>query len=274
RKPAASAAAAASSSAAARRAAQQAETRRRRSAETCENRIDLRLFLRLVGQLRPVQQIVLALASFGSLAVRRRALARHLVTEGAEQARDTILDMLQRLHDLGNSLAGNVLEIARFVDLRDGRLDALGMRRIELRTQAFDGLGGIEDVAGRLFGGADDGIELVGRQRDVVRPDLLRPHRGDLALGALDELRQLLELAIELEIDHGEIAGEARHDALDDGHQLGGRNRAGAGTQLGESRLDLRAGRDGFHRGISNGSEITEYRHELLLERLGIERLD
>ena len=88
--------------------------------------------------MRAVEQILVARLlgrrRRGSCSGSTRFFARQLVAEGADQGRDLVLDLLEGLDDLGDALAGDILEIAGLVDLGDD-VDDLGA------VLAFDLLG-------------------------------------------------------------------------------------------------------------------------------------
>ena len=73
------------------------------------------------GNCGPFSSFSSAVFGFGCCSARgwRLAVFLDLVAERRDQRLDPILDVLQRLHHLGDALAGDVLEVAGFVDLGD-----------------------------------------------------------------------------------------------------------------------------------------------------------
>src|SRR4051794_19979059 len=80
-----------------------------------EHRVDLALGDALAFELRPVEQeLVLALLAL-ALVLGEKAL-EVLVAHDFGETRHAAFDVLQRLNNLGDALAGNVLERARLED--------------------------------------------------------------------------------------------------------------------------------------------------------------
>ena len=98
--------------------------------------------------------------------------------------------------DFGDALAGNVLEVAGFEDL--GGASRSASHSYPARSTAGDRrnlVAHVHDLVGGVLGGADDGVELVRRGRDVVGVNSLGPgSRRNLVLGVADVLRERLKL--------------------------------------------------------------------------------
>jgi hypothetical protein len=104
-----------------------------------------------------------------------RPLAGRQVGEGLDapdpdDGQDALLNETQRLHDLGDALAGDVLERAGLENVDDlvGHLvrqrDDFLVVVVDVRQVAhmeFQALAGGQDALGRGLGGRDDGVELV-----------------------------------------------------------------------------------------------------------------
>src|SRR6185312_3366391 len=182
----------------------------RSSAEARQQRVDLVLALRFRGQLRAVEQRGIAFR-------RRRGVGRLRMgtAEGAQQELQTALDLAQRLHHLGDALAAQILEAAGLVDAAGGVLELVAVGLAAASGHLFHRLGGLQDGTGRGSAVADDGIELVGGARQVATAGLTLSHAADVALHAVDEAGQQLELAVDLQIDAADISEHVAHDAVD-----------------------------------------------------------
>src|SRR3546814_843358 len=146
-----------------------------------EQRVDVVLADGVVGQLRPVQEMLVRAG--GRTARRRgpllrrpgRAIALDIVTEGVQQGIHLGLDLLQRGHHLGDALTGDVLEAAGLEDRGDRRGDLRPHLGVHLLGECLDALDRLEAGVGRLLGRADDCRQLVSRRRQVLRIDVVRP---------------------------------------------------------------------------------------------------
>ncbi len=91
----------------------------------------------------------------------------------AQHPRQRILDLAERADHLADALAGDVLEIARFVDRGELILDVVGEpglvavreRGAERPGVVVDDLGRLQDLVGRRLHDLDGGAELARRAR-------------------------------------------------------------------------------------------------------------
>src|SRR5262245_38116766 len=161
-----------------------------------EQLVDVVLGDALAVELRAVEQeLPLALGAV-ALAVVEEAFEIALVHDVGE-ARDPRLDVLERLHHLGDALAGDVLERA---GLEDDHHLLVDQRLVGDRVAGIGGhhgLGTFHDRVGRLLGRLDDGAKLLAGQRDAAVLEVVALQHPDLLPHRLDVLRELAQLAID-----------------------------------------------------------------------------
>ena len=113
---------------------------------------------------------------------------------------------LQRRHHLADALAGEIVEIAGFEDLRHLVLDVLRHALLvpalerggERGGGLFDRLGGFQDAVGRVGRAFLDGRELLRDARHLPAVEAMILQRAHLAFGLLDRLIDDVEFDLEL----------------------------------------------------------------------------
>ena len=155
-------------------------------------------------------------SSFGPLSiefvVRHRREVADVIGEALDRApdfhhlREVILDRLQRRHHLADALAGEIVEIAGFENLRHLVLDVLRHALLvpalerggERGGGLFDRLGGLEQAVGRVCRAFLDGREFLHDARNLPAVETVFRRREHLAFGLLDRLLDDVELASDL----------------------------------------------------------------------------
>jgi hypothetical protein len=113
-------------------------------------------------------------------------LLSKLVTDQRQQLPYPLLDRLQGADELGDALAGDVLETAGFIDAGDDVGDAGFHLSTGAASDRLELLAGVEDSTGRFLQMCADGVELAARKRNVLGRDVIGADGGDLALGPVD----------------------------------------------------------------------------------------
>ena len=144
------------------------------------------------------------LSSRGAPAWRRRRVARRTALAALEHARHLVLEHVQGADHLADALAGEILEIAGFVDLHHVVLDVLGQPALVVGLQrggerlgaVVDDLDRFQDLLRGLFHAVDRGAEFVGRARHAALL-AVADQRGQIALVAGDGVVDERQLALE-----------------------------------------------------------------------------
>jgi len=117
--------------------------------------------------------------------------------ERADDVCHLALDRLQRDDDLGDPLAGDVLEAARLVNLCRGSLQLRRRITADNRGYLVQCLAAFEDGMRRLRGVIDDRIQLIRGERNIVIGDIVHPQRGNFRFGDRDRTPKFFDLAQE-----------------------------------------------------------------------------